>query len=112
MRMDVTYPVSGSNSRLIFALRIAYISRKGRATPLTMIFTADAARLYKNYARFDLSSDYRTIDPPYPPADADSSPIDEFAAKHPRAAATLGSFFSFPALVCYIAYTAAVFIDL
>ena len=76
------------------------------------IFTADAARLYKNYARFDLPSDYRTIDPPYPPADADSSPLDEFAAKHPRIAATLGSFFSFPALVCYIAYTAAVFIDL
>ena len=76
------------------------------------IFTADAARLYKNYARFDLSSAYREIDPPYPPADADSSPIDEFAAKHPRAAATLGAFFSFPALVCYIAYTAAVFIDL
>ena len=76
------------------------------------IFTADAARLYKNYARFDLSSDYRSIDPPYPPADADSSPLDEFAAKHPRIAATLGSFFSFPALVCYIAYTAAVFIDL
>ena len=76
------------------------------------IFTADAARLYKNYARFDLSSDYRTIDPPYPPTDADSSPLDEFAAKHPRIAATLGSFFSFPALVCYIAYTAAVFIDL
>ncbi len=76
------------------------------------IFTAEAARLYKNYARFDLSSDYRTIDPPYPPADAESSPLDEFAAKHPRVAATLGSFFSFPALVCYIAYTAAVFIDL
>lgn len=76
------------------------------------IFTADAARLYKNYARFDLSSDYRTIDPPYIQADADPSPLDELAAKHPRIAATLGSFFSFPALVCYIAYTAAVFIDL
>lgn len=78
----------------------------------TGIFAADAARLYKNYARFDLSSDYRNIDPPYPPASPDASPIEEFASKHPRIAATLGSFFSFPALVCYIAYTAAVFIDL
>lgn len=77
----------------------------------TGIFAADAARLYKNYARFDLSSDYRNIDPPYPPASPDASPIEEFASKHPRIAATLGSFFSFPALVCYIAYTAAVFID-
>lgn len=77
----------------------------------TGIFAADAARLYKNYARFDLSSDYRNIDPPYPPASPDASPIEELAAKHPRIAATLGSFFSFPALICYIAYTAAVFID-
>ncbi len=77
----------------------------------TGIFAADAARLYKNYARFDLSSAYRNIDPPYPPADADSSPIEEFSAAHPRIAAALGSFFSFPSLVCYIAYTAAVFID-
>lgn len=77
----------------------------------TGIFAADAARLYKNYARFDLSSDYRNIDPPYPPASPDASPIEEFASKHPRIAATLGSFFSFPALICYIAYTAAVFID-
>lgn len=77
----------------------------------TGIFAADAARLYKNYARFDLSSDYRNIDPPYPPASPDASPIEEFASKHPRLAATLGSFFSFPALICYIAYTAAVFID-
>ncbi|MBQ4139777.1 MAG: CPBP family intramembrane metalloprotease [Clostridia bacterium] len=77
----------------------------------TGIFAADAARLYKNYARLDLSSEYRRIDPPYPPATADSSPLEEMAAKHPRIAATLGAFFSFPSLVCYIAYTAAVFID-
>lgn len=77
----------------------------------TGIFAADAARLYKNYARFDLSSDYRNIDPPYPPPSPDASPIEEFASKHPRIAATLGSFFSFPSLICYIAYTAAVFID-
>ncbi len=78
----------------------------------TGIFASEAARLYKNYARFDLSSAYREIDPPYPPANADSSPIEELAAKHPRIAATCGAFFSFPALVCYVAYTAAVFIDL
>ncbi len=77
----------------------------------TGIFAADAARLYKNYARFDLSSAYREIDPPYPPADADSTPLEELAAKHPRLAATCGAFFSFPSLVCYVAYTAAVFID-
>lgn len=78
----------------------------------TGIFAADAARLYKNYARFDLPSDYREIDPPYPPADADSTPLEEIAAKHPRIAATCGAIFSFPSLVCYVAYTAAVFIDL
>lgn len=77
----------------------------------TGIFAADAARLYKNYARLALSSDYRNIDPPYPPATPDSSPLEEMTAKHPRIAATLGSIFSFPSLVCYIAYTAAVFID-
>jgi membrane protease YdiL (CAAX protease family) len=76
------------------------------------IFSAEAARLYKNYARFDLSSAYREIDPPYPPANADSTPLEELAAKHPRIAATCGAFFSFPALVCYVAYTAAVFIKL
>lgn len=75
------------------------------------IFAADAARLYKNYARFDLSSAYREIDPPYPPSDADSTALEELAAKHPRLAATCGSLFSFPSLVCYVAYTAAVFID-
>lgn len=78
----------------------------------TGIFASEAARLYKNYARFDLSSAYREIDPPYPDADADSSPLEELSAKHPRIAATFGAFFSFPALVCYVAYTAAVFIDL
>ena len=77
----------------------------------TAIFAADAARLYRNYARLNLSSAYRTIDPPYPEITPESSPLEEMAAKHPRIAATLGSFFSFPALVCYIAYTAAVFID-
>lgn len=76
------------------------------------IFAADAARLYKNYARLALSSDYRTLEPPYPPVRSDSSPLEEMAARHPRAAATLGAIFSFPSLVCYIAYTAAVFIDL
>ena len=78
----------------------------------TGIFAADASRLYRNYARLNLSSAYRTIDPPYPEITPESSPLEEMAAKHPRIAATLGSFFSFPALVCYIAYTAAVFIDL
>ena len=77
----------------------------------TGIFAADAARLYKNYARFELSSAYRDIDPPYPPANADSTPLEEIAAKYPRIAATCGAIFSFPALVCYVAYTAAVFID-
>ncbi len=77
----------------------------------TGIFCADAARLYKNYARFALSSGYRNIDPPYPEATPDSSPLEEMAARYPRIAATLGAFFSFPSLVCYIAYTAAVFID-
>jgi membrane protease YdiL (CAAX protease family) len=75
------------------------------------IFAAEAARLYKNYARFDLSSAYRELDPPYPPADADSTPLEELAAKHPRIAATCGAIFSFPSLVCYVAYTAAVFIE-
>jgi membrane protease YdiL (CAAX protease family) len=77
----------------------------------TAIFASDAARLYRNYARLNLSSAYRTIDPPYPEITPESSPLEEMAAKHPRIAATLGSFFSFPALVCYICYTAAVFID-
>ena len=77
----------------------------------TGIFAAEAARLYKNYARFDLSSSYRELDPPYPPADADSTPLEELAAKHPRIAATCGAIFSFPSLVCYVAYTAAVFIE-
>ena len=77
----------------------------------TGIFAADAARLYKNYARLDLSSAYKEIDPPYPPADADSTPLEELAAKHPRIAATCGAIFSFPSLVCYVAYTAAVFIE-
>lgn len=77
----------------------------------TAIFAADAARLYRNYARLNLSSAYRTIDPPYPEITPESSPLEEITAKYPRVAATLGAFFSFPALVCYIAYTAAVFID-
>ena len=77
----------------------------------TGIFAAEAARLYKNYARLDLSSAYKEIDPPYPPADADSTPLEELAAKHPRIAATCGAIFSFPSLVCYVAYTAAVFIE-
>ena len=78
----------------------------------TGIFAADAARLYKNYARLDLSSAYREMDPPYPPADADSTPLEELAARHPRIAATCGAVFSFPSLVCYVAYTAAVFIEI
>lgn len=78
----------------------------------TGIFAADAARLYKNYARFDLSSAYREIYPPYPPADDDSSPLEELAARHPRIAATCGAIFSFPSLICYVAYTAAVFIEI
>lgn len=75
------------------------------------IFAADASRLYKNYAKFELSSSYRELDPPYPPQTPDSSPLEEIAAKHPRIAATFGALFSLPSLVCYIAYTAAVFID-
>ncbi len=77
----------------------------------TALFAAEAARLYKSYARYDLPSDYREIDPPYPEANSDSSPLEEFADKHPRIAATVGSFFSLPALASYVAYTAAVFID-
>ncbi len=77
----------------------------------TALFMAEAARLYKNYARFNLPSDYRKIDPPYPDAGPDASPLEEFYAKFPRITATLGSFFSFPALVCYVAYTVAVFVD-
>ena len=75
------------------------------------IFAADASRLYKNYARLDLSSNYRSIDPPYRANGADPSFLEEFTVKHPRISATLGSFFSFPALACYVFYTAAVFID-
>jgi membrane protease YdiL (CAAX protease family) len=77
----------------------------------TAIFMADAARLYRNYARLNLSSAYRNIDPPYPEITPESSQLEEMAAKYPRIAATLGSIFSIPSLVCYIAYTAAVFID-
>lgn len=77
----------------------------------TALFAAEAARLYKGYARFNVPSAYRELDPPYPEATPDSSPLEEFAAKHPRIAATVGAFFSFPALICYVAYTAAVFID-
>ena len=75
------------------------------------IFAADASRLYKNYARLDLPSDYREIDPPYVKQSTEASFVEELAMKHPRAMATLGAFFSFPALACYIFYTAVVFID-
>ena len=78
----------------------------------TGIFAAEAARLYKNYARFNISSAYRNIEPPYPPAGADSTPLEELAARNPRIAATCGAIFSYPSLICYVAYTAAVFIDL
>ncbi len=77
----------------------------------TALFAAEAARLYKSYARFNIPCDYRELDPPYPAVTSDSSPLEEFAYRYPRIAATAGSFFSFPALVCYVAYTAAVFID-
>ncbi|MGM9641802.1 MAG: type II CAAX prenyl endopeptidase Rce1 family protein [Eubacteriales bacterium] len=77
----------------------------------TALFAAEAARLYKSYARFNVSASYRELEPTYPDATSESSPIEEFAAKHPRIAATVGSVFSFPALTCYVAYTAAVFID-
>ncbi len=77
----------------------------------TALAASEAARLYRSYARFNISSDYREIDPPYPAIGPDSSPLEELAYRYPRIAATVGSFFSFPALICYVVYTAAVFID-
>ena len=44
-------------------------------------------------------------------SNTDSTPLEELAARHPRIAATCGAVFSFPSLVCYVAYTAAVFIE-
>ncbi len=75
------------------------------------IFCGESARLYKHYAKLNLSSEYREVDPPYKAVDG-GGVLEEFAFKHPRIAATAGAFFSFPTLVCYIMYTAAVFIGL
>lgn len=74
------------------------------------LFCGEAARLYKYYAKLNLSSGYRTVEPPYT-AHGTASVIEEIQIKHPRLAATVGAFFSLPALVCYIIYTGAVFID-
>ena len=71
------------------------------------IFCAEAARLYKIYSVKDVSPAYREMDPPYT-ADPDGSALAEVAARFPRFAAALESFFAPPALICYLIYTLAV----
>jgi len=73
------------------------------------VFCAEAARLYRYYSDKSVSSSYRDM---YPTCDienvSDVNPVTAFAARYPRIAATLSSFISPTALVCYVFYFAAV----
>lgn len=78
------------------------------------IFCSEAARLYRGYAKQNLTSDYRELDPPYPSRAETSTPTqwDEFAKRFPRVSASLGALFSPTALLCYVVYTIALFIKI
>lgn len=69
------------------------------------IFFAECARFYKNYSEKNMSSEYRTVMPPYEKNESDrSNPLTNFSAKYPRVTATLSSIFSPTAFICYLFY--------
>lgn len=76
------------------------------------IFCSEAARLYRGYAKNNISSDYREQIPRVREEAEAQTPWDEFTRRFPRVSATLGALFSPTALLCYVAYAIALFVKI
>ena len=79
------------------------------------LFFAEAARLYRNYSAGGYSDSYREmLPPPVTPSEIEGGRADfslQFAAAHPRIAATVSALLSPTALVCYIFFAAVLLLS-